>query len=168
MAADSSPRPVPGDGLLHPVVLLSLVLLIANDQVLKRLWPGPVTGKLSDVAGLVVAPIALVAAWEIGRHAVGRSWGPSRAVLVVAIVVVGVGFAAVQVWEPASEAFRVGLGVVQWPFRTLGAWIAGGTVTGPVPVTVVADAEDLIALPALAVAWWVGRGRLGGRGRAVQ
>jgi hypothetical protein len=168
MAADASRRPVPGDGLLHPIVLVSLGLLIANDQVLKGLWPGPVTGKLSDIAGLIVAPIALLAAWEIGSHAVGRPWGPSRTAVLSAIVLAGLAFAAIQVWEPASEAFRVGLGVLQWPFRALGAWAAGGTIGAPVPVAAVADAEDLLALPALAAAWWAGRSRLRGGGRPVE
>ncbi|WP_156325293.1 hypothetical protein [Nonomuraea sp. SBT364] len=36
-------------------VVAALVLLL-NDHLLKHAWPGPVTGKLSDVAGLVVAP----------------------------------------------------------------------------------------------------------------
>ena len=48
----------PGDGLLHPVALVALAILIVNDRLLKDAWPGPVTGKLSDVAGLVVAPLA--------------------------------------------------------------------------------------------------------------
>ena len=35
------------------------MLLALNDHVLKQAWPGWVTGKLSDVAGLVVAPAVL-------------------------------------------------------------------------------------------------------------
>jgi hypothetical protein len=40
----------------HPVTLLSLVLLLVNDHLLKDAYPGLATGKLSDLAGLVVAP----------------------------------------------------------------------------------------------------------------
>ncbi|MEW9527745.1 hypothetical protein [Microbispora sp. NPDC049125] len=40
----------------HPLTLAAVVLLLLNDHLFKPLWPGPVTGKLSDVAGLIVAP----------------------------------------------------------------------------------------------------------------
>ena len=40
--------------LAHPGSVLALVVLVLNDHVLKQAWPGLVTGKLSDVAGLVV------------------------------------------------------------------------------------------------------------------
>lgn len=159
-------RPVrPGDGILHPAALTALAILVLNDQVLKRLWPGLVTGKLSDIAGLVLLPTALVAGWEIGRSSFRRPWGPSRRALLTALVVSGVFFTAIQVWPPADEAFRVGLGIAQWPVRALVASIRGSAVGGPEPVASVADAEDLLAIPALAIAWWIGRDRLrvGGR-----
>ncbi|GAA3143460.1 hypothetical protein [Nonomuraea roseoviolacea] len=42
--------------LCHPVTVAGVVVLLLNDHLLKQTWPGFVTGKLSDVAGLVVAP----------------------------------------------------------------------------------------------------------------
>lgn len=149
----------PADGLLHPVALGALIVLVINDQVLKATWPGFVTGKLSDVAGLVVAPLALQAAWEVGQWIAGRWEGPSPRVLAVAIVVVGIVFVAIQIWTPAADAYRWALGAAQWPFRALAALLAGAPSPGVVPVAVTADAEDLVALPALAVTWWVGRRR---------
>ena len=53
--------------LASPVAVVSLVLLVLNDHLLKQAWPGAVTGKLSDVAGLVVAPLLLT----VGLAAVG-------------------------------------------------------------------------------------------------
>jgi hypothetical protein len=154
------PRPArPGDGLLHPVALGALTVLVLNDQVLKAAWPGFVTGKLSDVAGLIVAPLALQAAWEVGQWMSGRWHGPSARVLAVAIVVVGVVFAAIQVWTPAADAYSWAPGVAQWPFRALAALLSGAPPPGVAAVAVTADAEDLLALPALAVTWWVGRRR---------
>ena len=150
----------PADGLVHPVVLAALAVLALNDQVLKAAWPGFVTGKLSDIAGLFVAPLALQAAWEVASWAVGRWRGPSSMALAVWIVVVGFAFAAIQVWEPATDAYRWGLGAAQWPFRALAAGLAGAPAPHIAPVTAVADAEDLAALPALAVTWWLGRRRI--------
>lgn len=152
----------PADGLLHPVALGALAVLIVNDQVLKTAWPGVVTGKLSDLAGLIVAPLAVQAAWEVWLWLIGRWSGPSTRALAIAIVVVGLGFVAVQIWQPATEAFRWGLAVAQWPFRVLGAVATGGAVPSVAPVAAVGDAEDLLALPALAVSWWVGSRRSAG------
>ncbi|WP_405145246.1 hypothetical protein OG589_00830 [Sphaerisporangium sp. NBC_01403] len=41
----------------HPLTVIAVVLLLLNDHLFKPLWPGTVTGKLSDVAGLIVAPL---------------------------------------------------------------------------------------------------------------
>ncbi len=159
---DEDPRPTarPADGLLHPVALIALAVLVLNDQVLKAAWPGFVTGKLSDIAGLIVAPLALQAAWELGAWIVGRWRGPSRTVLAVSIAVVGLAFAAVQIWEPATDAYRWSLGVAQWPFRALAAAVTGAPSPSVVPVVATGDAEDLVALPALAITWWLGRRRI--------
>ncbi|MEV6487344.1 hypothetical protein AB0M20_01710 [Actinoplanes sp. NPDC051633] len=40
----------------HPVTVVALLVLVVNDHVLKGAYPGVVTGKLSDAAGLVLAP----------------------------------------------------------------------------------------------------------------
>ena len=151
----------PGDGLLHPVALGALLVLVVNDQVLKTAWPGPVTGILSDVAGLIAAPLALQALWEVATWALAHWNGPSRQALAVAIAVVGVAFTLVQVWPPATDAYRTGLGLLQWPFAAFAAIVGGSPVPPVRPIVSVADVEDLAALPALAVSWWVGsrRGR---------
>ncbi len=41
--------------------LVSILLLVVNDHVLKDTWPGFVTGKLSDVAGVAMVAIGLTA-----------------------------------------------------------------------------------------------------------
>jgi hypothetical protein len=116
--------------LCHPVTVTALALLIVNDHVLKSAWPGWVTGKLSDVAGMVLAPPLLAAL--AGLIAPRSSF---RRVAVAAIVAVGCGFAFVKLRgygaELASEA---------WSLFT--------------PSLVRADPTDLLALPFLGVAWW--------------
>jgi hypothetical protein len=47
--------------LSHPVFTGSVALLAVNDHVLKARWPGLITGKLSDVAGVIMIAIALTA-----------------------------------------------------------------------------------------------------------
>lgn len=131
--------------------------------MLKAAWPGSVTGKLSDVAGLVVAPLAIQAVWEVAQWAVGRWVGPSMRVLGAVIVIVAFGFAATQIWPPATDLYRWGLGAAQWPFTFLSAALSGAPQPGIVPVQVVADADDLLALPALGLTWWVGRRRMARR-----
>lgn len=153
----------PADGLLHPVALVALAILIVNDRLLKDAWPGPVTGKLSDVAGLVVAPLALQAGWEVLTWVAGRWTGPSRRVLAVAILLVGLGFVAIQVPGPSVDAYRVALGVLQWPFAAVGALASGRALPPITPVIATPDIADLLALPALGLAWLIGRGRSGRR-----
>ena len=59
-------RTLPWSWLLaSPVFVGSVLLLAVNDQVLKHEFPGLVTGKLSDVAGVVMIAMALTAL--IGR-----------------------------------------------------------------------------------------------------
>jgi hypothetical protein len=149
----------PADGLLHPIALCALALLVANDQLLKSAWPGVVTGKLSDIAGLILAPLALQAAWEVVAWRAGRWRGPSIRVLSVAIITVGIAFAAIQLWSPATELYRWSLGAAQWPFRALAASLIGAPGGGLVPVQATADAQDLLTLPTLAITWWTGRPR---------
>jgi hypothetical protein len=52
---------VRGDRLLHPAPAAALALLLANDLVLKASFPGPVTGKLSDLAGLYLFSVFCLA-----------------------------------------------------------------------------------------------------------
>jgi len=47
--------------------LLALVMLLVNDALLKRAYPGLITGKLSDFAGIAVVALPLLAAFP--RHA---------------------------------------------------------------------------------------------------
>jgi hypothetical protein len=116
--------------MTHPVTVGGVVLLLVNDHLLKAAYPGPVTGKLSDVAGLVFAP-ALVAA--VLCLLVPRV--PARIAAGVGLAAVGLGFA----WVKATAA---------------GAGFASAAWSVVRPSTVLADMTDLVALPALAVAWW--------------
>ena len=116
--------------LIHPVTVGAVALLLVNDHVLKAAYPGPVTGKLSDVAGLAFAPalVATVLCLLVPR--------------VSARVAAAVGLAG------------VGLAFTWVKGTTAGAGFASAAWSVLRPSTVLADVTDLAALPALAVAWW--------------
>jgi hypothetical protein len=69
MTMPSTPRHREAITLAHPAFVLSLALLLANDFVFKAAYPGWVTGKLSDVAGLFVLPYFLAWLWPQRRTA---------------------------------------------------------------------------------------------------
>ncbi|WP_327000143.1 hypothetical protein OHA72_34075 [Dactylosporangium sp. NBC_01737] len=116
--------------LTHPVTVGAVALLLVNDHLLKAAYPGPVTGKLSDVAGLAFAP-ALVAA--VLCLLVPRV--PARVAAAAGLAGAGLAFT----WVKATAA---------------GAGFASAAWSVVRPSTVLADVTDLAALPALAVAWW--------------
>jgi hypothetical protein len=144
-------RPTPADAVSSPLALAALVLLFVNDHELKQRWPGWLTGKLSDLAGLVLLPIVLLTLLELTRRRVSSTSWQARGCCRVA----GAGFVLLECWSPASLLFRATLGVLQWPLRML---LAGHAVelcwVGHVP-----DREDLLALPALLLPWWYGARR---------
>jgi len=121
--------------MLHPSVLAALVLLVVNDHVLKGWWPGVITGKLSDVAGLVFFPVLL--ATLTGMRAP-----------IACVIATGVVFALVKTVPACADAYAHAIGFLQWPVRA----IAGKPYAA---AAVVVDPTDLVALPALALPAWL-------------
>lgn len=128
--------------LLHPVVLASLAVWIANDHWAKAAYPGWTTGKLSDVAGLIAFPLLPIAAYSLWR----RAW-PPRGWIVGWLVGTGAVFAAINVSAHCAELYAYALGALQWPARALLA----GELVSFAPVATTRDPTDLLALPALAI-----------------
>lgn len=141
-------------GLLHPLPLAAIGLLVLNDHALKAAVPGPLTGILSDIAGLTFFPLLLVAFLEVGRVACGRFEGPDDRVLLAAVALTGLAFALVELHPVATEVYRVGLAALQHPIDTLQALNEG---TPLLRVDTTPDTLDLLALPALAIPLVVGR-----------
>lgn len=135
-----------GAGLLHPGALISVAVLVLNDHLLKGAFPGFVTGKLSDFAGLAFFPLFLQAGIEwLGAPV-------SRRVLAGACLATAAVFAGVKTVPAMHAVYEIGLGVLQSPFRALVGG-AGGRVALQM------DATDLLALPAVGLAWRWGRDR---------
>jgi hypothetical protein len=151
---------IAGDVLLHPVVLASIAILIANDHVLKGAAPGWLTGKLSDVAGLVFFPLLLIAAWELLRWALRRRVDPSARSVIAAVVVTGLAFASVKTTEPGASVFAWGLGTVQWLVASTWSAVVAEPAPAIEPVNIVRDPTDLVALLALGCAAAIGLARV--------
>ncbi|HEX4514247.1 MAG TPA: hypothetical protein VH054_11945 [Polyangiaceae bacterium] len=105
--------------MLHPLTLVSLALLVMNDHFLKWAHPSWLTGKLSDVAGMILAPIVLSVAT---RHK-----APTMCALAVAFV-----FALTKTWSPANHVWCATLGplvkdptdLIALPFAALAVIVA--------------------------------------------
>ena len=120
-------------GLLHPIALAAIAVLVINDHILKEAYPSWLTGKLSDVAGLVFFPL-LAAALLAPLIRIARD-----RLVTACVIATGVGFAAIKLWEPATVACEHVLGLLQ---------------LSPGPVQIVRDPTDLFALAALAFPAW--------------
>lgn len=141
--------------MLHPAPLAALAALALNDHLLKARFGNFVTGKLSDVAGMIFFPLLLVSLHELLLRARGRYVGPSRRALVASVIATGAVFAAVKLSPDAALAWRWALGALQWPARALLA----GRLVDVAPVAHVVDPTDLVALPFLLVPLLVGSRR---------
>lgn len=113
--------------LIDPRFVVAVAVLGINDRWLKVHHSSWFTGKLSDVAGLVVAAtLASIVVFEVPRW---RRHAP-----VIGVGLIGVGFVAMK-------ATRFGADLAEQMWTTLN----GG------PNRVVVDPTDLVALPALAL-----------------
>lgn len=115
----------------HPASLLSIGLLILNDHLLKSISPSWLTGKLSDFAGLFFFPFLLAIIFGIAfRRASSKTIGA------LAIGVTAIWFALIKTTVLGNTLTE------ELVARLLG-----------VPVQIVLDPTDLIALPVLIPAW---------------
>jgi hypothetical protein len=131
---------VPGDWLLHPVVLLSAVLLGLNDHLFKGVLPGIITGKLSDFAGLVFFPLFLLSLVEWTEWVVTRRVNLHPRIFFVATFMTAAVFSVINLDQQAGALYR---SVVQetWTLLRISPGVVHHTV----------DAPDLIALVSLLV-----------------
>lgn|SRR5690606_1228871 len=130
---------VPGDGMLHPLCLVALLLLIANDRWFKAAYPGLISGKLSDLAGMFFFPTLVVALVEILLSLLRRPWLVSLNAVRVSYLLTGLVFAAINTIPGCAMAY-VDLMRVFW-----------GSVSQRIGQSIshTLDISDLIALGSL-------------------
>ncbi len=135
---------LPADEFLHPIPLAALLILVLNDWWLKPSgWAtGFITGKLSDLAGLLFFPLLCTACFDcmaFAAHKLGlhTDFSLRRYKIAVAIACTGLGFALVKLSD------SVNLSVVQ-ALRSAGF-----------DAVIVRDPSDLLTLPVLLVPWLV-------------
>lgn len=145
--------------LLHPVPLLALATLVINDHVLKQHYPGWITGKLSDIAGMVFFPLFLFVVLNAMRGKRESTSLRGDRLLMECALATALVFCAVKTFAPATAFYEMGLGFLQWPLRAGMALLRGDTPGPVVSVVLVRDVTDLIAVPFVAIPILIGRSR---------
>lgn len=143
-----------GAVLIHPLALALLALWLVNDHIGKPIFASWLTGKLSDVASLAVGPLLVLGAVELchgARTARARRWVLAAAIATFAAVMI-----SIKLFEPCAWAYRAGLGALQWPLQALAALMLAEPLPPLRAVRLAMDATDLLTLPSLWVAWWIG------------
>lgn len=119
--------------LLHPVSILAVIVQLVNDHILRRAIPSPVWGKLGDVTMLTYAPLMCAALLAVIAPILSR-----RTVALFGLGLVGT-------WFTLGKTVPIVLTTT----NALVSWLTGR------PSLLILDPTDLIALPALGVAWWI-------------
>lgn len=137
---------LPAGELLQPIPVAAVLVLLANDWWLKASsWAPPlVTGKLSDLAGLLFFPLLVTSIWDVFLWSLSScgltvDFTLRRSKLWTAVVATGALFTAIKVSPGCARSVAAFLSSFGFDAR------------------IVADPTDLFALPMLAGAYWLGR-----------
>jgi hypothetical protein len=149
----STGMPCSAPVLLHPVTLIALGVWAINDHLLKGWGPAGLTGKLSDVAALIVCPVVLLGIVEWCASDVVRR----RAAVTLAACCAAIGLLLIglELSSSVELAYQHTLSSVQYTARSLISLLAGQRLPDYALVHTTPDVTDLYTLPALAVPWWL-------------
>ena len=149
----------PGGVIRHPVIVTLLILWVVNDHILKSVLANTFTGKLSDVTSLAVFPLLPYCIYEIVWALRGKTLRHAHLVLGLSITATAAVMIGINISESWAEAYRVGLGAAQWPFRCLWSIATGDGFRGIGTVKLTMDPTDLWTLPAVLIPWRITRNR---------
>jgi hypothetical protein len=145
-----------GEALLHPLMIAAVALLLVNDHVLKARFPGLMTGKLSDAAGMLFFPAFLHALWQIVLARTGRDARPTTKSALVCALLTACVFSITKLSTLGGAAYAWSLGALQFPYHALVAALHGRHAgLGPVAHTV--DPTDVVVVPLVFVAYLIVR-----------
>jgi len=136
-----------GDFLLSPAFLVSLLLLLLNDFVLKPSYPGALSGILSDLAGMVFFPIFFVAVAEFIAAVVPPKPLASPRWFWISTAIIGFLLVFVKFTDVGQTFYRVL--VAPLANGPLSSFTVGGGGA-------VADPWDLLALLLAPIPIWIG------------
>jgi hypothetical protein len=126
------------------VALCALALWIVNDHLLKGAGPGWLTGKLSDVAGLIFFPLLIAAVIEIGARIRHR-----HAIILGTLAFTFVLYVGINLIPAVDEFMEVVSGYCRWPLDALVRLVSAQPVKGPGPTDLTLDPSDLFLVPLL-------------------
>jgi hypothetical protein len=130
---------------------VALVALVVNDAWAKAALSNTVTGKLSDLAGLYIAPLLALAVID----AVAGRRCSTRTATVTCIVTAAV-FAATKTNQTANSAVEASLDVLRATSLHLRA-LLGDPAAIPDPAVIAMDPADVVCIIAVAAAWGADR-----------
>lgn len=137
-------RPI--HALAHPIALVAIVVWLLNDHLLKSMAPGIITGKLSDIAGMIVTPLTVAVLLDsITPRVVRARRGFARANAWLSVVVVALAFAAAKTTTSGHDTYVIVATFLRSPLHGLVGRFHSGAFGET--VVLVRDVTDLIAIP---------------------
>ena len=128
----------------HAVFAVAVLVLFVNDHFLKAAYPGFITGKLSDIAGMIYFPLLLeMLLAPMVKH---------RRLLLACCTATAIAFTLTKTTAFGNDAFRLAWGAMQWPWYALRG-------EGFPRVVLVQDPTDVIAVPFVLIALYTGSRR---------
>ena len=155
-----------GAFLLRGETLVGLAIMVTNDHFLKVRFHNPITGKLSDVGGMLLLPLLAATivdfASRLLRH---RTPAPHLRTYSMMVVAIGVMFTLMKTTSFGIHAYDTLNSAIEWPILAVKAVLTGSSPWAWPSTNALVDPTDLWALLALVVAWNAGRRVIGGRER---
>lgn len=150
-------------------VWLAAAGLLFNDHVLKGRAPGLLTGKLSDVFGMYLVPLAWMAMADMLLRLIGVRVRPvaARWMFFGFSALASVCLVVVKTTVTGAMAYGHLIGVLRAAIRLPMALLQGSDPWSGRPIDVVVDPTDLIALLALVPSALTARSVLRDRSRAA-
>ncbi len=150
----SNHQRVAGDWILHRVFLFAIVGLLLNDHVFKVYCSSSLTGKASDIFGMIFFPMLLASSFELVARCIRVPCFLGRVGIGASVTATGVFFAAINLIDSFASSYRE---IVASFYLAIG-WPA--TRAQLVASVHAMDASDVLVLPALLVPYWIAHCRL--------